>query len=39
MKKIKSAGIFGIKDFPINFVRTGVLKGARVSINMLYKYC
>jgi dihydroxy-acid dehydratase len=35
MKKIKSAGIFNIKDFPINFVRTGILKGTGADIEEL----
>jgi dihydroxy-acid dehydratase len=35
MKKIKSTGIFDLKDFPINFVRTGVLKGTGADIEEL----
>ncbi len=30
MKKIKSTGIFDTRDFPINFVRTGILKGTGI---------
>ena len=35
MKKTKSTGIFDIKDFPINFVRTGILKGTGADIEEL----
>jgi len=35
MKKIKSAGIFDIRDFPVNFVRTGILKGTGADIEEL----
>ena len=35
MKKIKSTAIFDIKDFPINFVRTGILKGTGADIEEL----
>ena len=35
MKKLKSMGIFDPKDFPINFVRTGVLKGTGADIEEL----
>jgi dihydroxyacid dehydratase/phosphogluconate dehydratase len=35
MKKIKSMGIFDIKDFPINFVRTGILKGTGADVEEL----
>jgi dihydroxy-acid dehydratase len=35
MKKLKSMGIFDTRDFPINFVRTGLLKGTGADIEEL----